>query len=200
MTVTYTPGLEITPQGTLLRIEQKLPSLVGGTGPGDEGSLPTTGNAGSPQHSWTRPADTTAYTANDVVGSATTANHHATPAGGSGSLIQIQSAELIINVTSVPSGMAGFRLHFWDSEPTAIADNAPHAVAAADRIKYCGRADLGTPAVVGGGFLCALADYVGRPIRLLEDGFYFQLQTLGGYTPASATEYRVRFHAVELGA
>jgi hypothetical protein len=158
------------------------------------------GLSGSPTVIFTRPANTTPYGIADVVGSASTANHEATLVGSPGSLIQIQSASLLINNTSVPSGMGNFRLHLWNAAPAAIADNAVFAASAADRAKYCGFVDLASIAAIGGGFLFTSGDYVGRPIRLSTSSFWFNLVTNAAYTPSSGTEYQVRFHGVEVGS
>jgi hypothetical protein len=164
-------------------------------------SIVANGRSSSPVITFNRPADTTPYGSTDVIGSGTTANHEATSAGISGTLIQILSGSLTVNLTSVPAGMTTFRIHIWDSEPTAIADNAAFSAAAADRSKYCGYIDLPLIAAVGGGFLFTFGDYIGRPIRLTSTSFWFNLALSGiaGYTPASATEYRVRFHTIEMG-
>ena len=198
MPTIITPDLDVTPQGTLVRIDQKIPDLSGSTGAAN-GVFLVGGRSSSPVVTFTRPANTTAYLAGDVVGSTGSAIHTATSAGVAGALIQVQSASLIVNKTSVPSGMTSFRLHLWESSPTAIADNAPFSAAAADRAKYRGFIDLPAIAAVGGGFLGTLADYVGRPVRLTTTSFFFNLQTIGAYTPASGTEYIVRFNCVEVG-
>lgn len=149
---------------------------------------------------WNRPSDTTPYAGGDVVGSATTANLRANTSAGAGQRTIIHSAELIINNTSPPSGMTSFRLELWTELPAAIADNAPFAVAAAERSKYAGNILLSQAALVGGGFLWAFGDYVGRPVRLSAEGqfFFFNLVTLAGYTPASGTEYQVKFHGISV--
>ena len=164
------------------------------------GGVLVANRSASPVVTFTRPANTTAYTAGDVIGSTDTANHTAPAIGAPGSLIQIQSASLVINNTSVPSGMTTFRLHIWDAAPTAIADNAAFSAAAADRAKYCGSIALAQIAAVGGGFLFTFGDYVGRPVRLKSKDFFFNLVTDGAYTPASGTEYSARFHCLEIGA
>lgn len=155
--------------------------------------------ASSPLVVFTRPADTAAYLANDVIGSATSAIHEAAGTGTASRLIQIQSAQLVVNLTSVTSGMTTFRLHLFDEAPGAIADNAPFAVAAADRTKYCGYVDLPAIAAVGGGFLNTSVDFIGRPLRLKSASFFFNLQTIGAFNTSSGTEFRVRFHCIELG-
>lgn len=173
------------------------------TAVGDEATpMGVSCRSSSPAVLFTRPADTNPYGAADVVGSASTANHEATNAGTSGTLIQILSAALTINLTSVPSGMTTFRLHIWDSAPTAIADNAAFSAAAADRAKYCGYIDMASVQAIGGGFCWSQGDYIGRPVRLSGTSFFFNLALSGaaGFTPASGTEYRVRFQCVEVGA
>lgn len=167
---------------------------------GDKGSM-VSGRSSSPTVTFTRPADTTPYGASDVIGSASTANHQALNVGVSGNLIQVVSASVVINVSSLANAPSTMRLHLFDAQPAAIADNAVFAVAAADRAKYCGFIDLPTPVVIGGGFLWTQSDYVGRPIRLASTGFFFNLALTApaGHTPASATEFMVEFHCVEMG-
>lgn len=227
MPTIITPDLDITPQGTLVRMDQKMPELVGGKVPVDLGgtqinigaSVEVSNDAGNPLPisdagssitvdnrsstpvvTFNRPNNTTQYNAGDVVGSDSTANHTATAAGVNGSLIQIQSASLLINNTSPPANMTTFRIHLWNAAPAAIADNAAFAAAAADRAKYCGFIDLPQIAAVGGGFLWTFADYVGRPIRLASTSFVFNIVTNGNYQPAAQTEYQVRFQCIEVGA
>ena len=177
---------------------QQVFSLNGGSSV----SLSVSGNSASPIVTFTRPANTTPYDASDVIGSDSTANLEATGAGVSNSLIQILSASLIMNATSVPSGFATARIHVWDSAPTAISDNAVFSAAAADRSKYCGYIDMAAIQAIGGGFCWTQGDYVGRSIRLTATSFYFNIALSGasGFTPASASEFSVRFHGVEVGA
>lgn len=156
--------------------------------------------SGSPTVIFNRPADLTPYGTADVIGSTSTANHEATRVGSPDTLIWIQSASLLIGDTSIPSGMSSFRLHLWNAAPAAIADNAVFAASSADRAKYCGFVDLASIAAIGGGFLFTFGDYVGRPIRLSTSSFWFNLVTVGGFTPVSGTEYQVRFQCIEVGA
>lgn len=61
----------------------------------------------------TRPADTTAYTANDVVGGAVSF-----PAiAWQGADFIITSASLAIDIAAVPTGMSGFRAHLYNITP-----------------------------------------------------------------------------------
>jgi hypothetical protein len=178
-----------------------IPVALAGSAPGSA-PAPVTGRSATSAVTFNRPGDTTPYGAADVIGSATTANHEAAGVGATGALIMVQSASLLINATSVPSGLSTLRIHVWNSAPAAIADNAVFAAAAADRAKYCGFIDLQAVQVIGGGFLWSQGDYVGRPVRLSGTSFFFNLALSGaaGFNPASGTEFRVRFHVVEAGA
>lgn len=164
-------------------------------------SVGVTGTAFRSTVTITRPANTTAYTAGDVVGDTggsailTLAN-----AGPSGGYVIIQSASLIFSDTAVISGMGSFRLHFYTASPTAIADNAAFDLVAGDRAAYVGYIDLATP-VDFGSSLYTQVDYPGRVIKLSSDttSLFAQLETKGAYTPASASTVAVRIVLLEAG-
>lgn len=158
------------------------------------------GRAYTSSITFTRPDNTTAYTAGDVIGSAVSANLELPNAGAAGSLIQVMSASVLIRRTVVPTGMTTLRLHLWDASPASIADNAPFAAADADATKYAGTIELPAVAAVGGGFVWTFADYVGRPIRMVSTSLFANLVTIAGVTPSALTEYRIRLHCVEVGA
>jgi hypothetical protein len=153
-----------------------------------------------PTVTWTRPNDTTAYTAGDVIGDATSAVLVAPFAVPPGDRVLIQSAELIVNRTTVPSGMTTTRLHLWSGARSAIVDNAAFAADAADRLLYGGSIALAAPIVIGAGFLWTSGDYVGRAVTIDSalQGLRFNLVTDGGFTPVAQTEYSVRFHGIIL--
>ena len=156
----------------------------------------------------TRPSNTTAYTAGDVIGiadSGTPANagsaiHTLTGIGPSGGYILLQSAALLVGLASVPAGMAGFRVHLFSSSPTAALDNAAFDLASGDRAAYMGFFDLPTPADFGS-TLYAQADYIGRQIKLAagSSSLFAEIETRGAYTPASGTVYELRLSALEVG-
>jgi hypothetical protein len=148
---------------------------------------------------FTRPADTNAYTALDVVGSATSAIHEFTQVGPRGGDLIVFAAELMINLAAVPSGMAGFRLHLYSSSPTAILDNAAFDLVAADRDVYMGYADFGTPEDLGSTlFSQARFVYAEAQLASAVTSLWGELQTIGAYTPASGTGYRVRLRTIEI--
>jgi len=139
----------------------------------------------------TRPADTTAYTAGDVVGGAFKL---AGMPGGNYDLL-ITSVALAVHITAIPSGMTSFRQHLYSQAPSVIADNAPWDLPAADRAIYLGYIDLGSPADVGS-TLYVQADQVNKHIRSGDDGVWGYLVTNGGYTPSSAAVATVEAYAV----
>lgn len=156
----------------------------------------------------TRPSNTTAYTAGDVIGvadSGTPANAGSAvitlpSIGPSGGYVLIQSVRLLIGNTSVPSGMGGFRLHFYTAAPTAILDNAAFDLVSGEVANYAGFVDLPTPQDFGS-TLFAQADYPGTLIKLAsgQTSLWAELETRGAFTPASGTAYNLRVLALEAG-
>lgn len=149
----------------------------------------------------TRPADTAAYTAGDVVSNSTSA-----PAvmefeniGGSSGRVLLQSAFLRLDVSAVPGGMGSFRLHLYSTAPTAINDNAAFNLPAGDRSKYLGYVDFATPQDLGDTAFTQV-DYIGKQVALGsgETSLYGILETRGAYTPGSATVLSVVLNALEV--
>jgi len=149
----------------------------------------------------TRPSNTTAYTAGDVVGdtggSAILTFSSIGPAGG---YVLVQSVSLVFSDTAVISGMGAYRLHFYTASPTAIADNAAFDLVSGERSDYVGFIDLATP-VDFGSSLYTQVDYPGRLIKLAANSstLYGELETKGAYTPASASTVQVRVATLEAG-
>ena len=149
----------------------------------------------------TRPSNTTAYTAGDVVGdtsgSAIITLNNIGPSGG---YVLVQSVSLIFSDSAVISGMGSYRLHFYSASPTAIADNAVFDLVSGERANYLGFVDLATP-VDFGSSLYTQTDYPGRLIKLAAGSttLYAELETKGAYTPASASTIDVRVATLEAG-
>jgi len=149
----------------------------------------------------TRPSNTTAYTAGDVVGDTGGSAIITLPSiGPSGGYVLFQSVRLLIGNTSVPSGMAGFRLHLYTASPTAVADNAAFDLVSGEVANYAGFIDLPTPQDLGS-TLFTQADYPGTLIKLASasTSLFAELETRGAYTPASATLYDLRVMTLEAG-
>jgi len=165
------------------------------------GSIGVVGTAYRSAVTITRPSDTTAYTAGDVVGdTGGSAIITLSNVGPSGGWVLVQSARLMIGLSAVTSGMTGFRLHFYTASPTAIADNAAFDLVSGDVDDYAGYIDLPTPQDFGS-TIVAQSDYLGTLIKLADGStsLYAQLQTKGAFTPASATEYDLRVLTLEAG-
>lgn len=155
----------------------------------------------------TRPSNTTAYTAGDVIGIAdagTPANagsaiHELANIGPAGGTILLQAVDLMVYVSSIPSGMTSFTMHIYDSSPTAILDNAAFDLVAGDRAKHVLEVSVGSPADKGA-TLNVRAPNLSEPIKLASGStsLYFVLVTNGGYTPSSGAVKRVRAHAIAI--
>jgi hypothetical protein len=149
----------------------------------------------------TRPSNTTAYTAGDVVGdTGGSAIISLTTAGPTAGFVIIQSISLVFSDSAVPSGMGAFRLHLYSASPTAIADNAAFDLVSGERATYMGFIDLPTPADFGSS-LYTQTDYPGRLIKLgaASTTLFAELETRGAYTPVSASTVAIRVNLLEAG-
>jgi hypothetical protein len=144
------------------------------------------------QKSFTRPANTTAYTANDVVGSAI--------------LLDLQdfSDLLIANISlriDVASGPAGaFRFHFYSGlPPSAHVDNDAWDLPSGDRSVYMGYVDSATVVDMGATQI-SKADNCNFSISKGRFGTpcYVEIVTIAGYTPGSADVYSIRLTVIPL--
>jgi hypothetical protein len=163
-----------------------LPSMDDPTRPG---YVSTISQGYNTQTTVTRPANTTPYSAGDVVGGAITF----TSAGPSAGYLLITSADLRIDVTAVPSGMTSFRLYLYDvTPPSAIADNAAFDLPSGDRANYLGFIDLGVPGDLGS-TLYTQVTQPGLQVKLAaaSTSLFGYLVTTGAYTPAANSEVYV---------
>jgi len=199
------PGGSTGVRGWLRYLSTLLPTLAGGAWPvGDNaGSLTIDGTAYGATVSFTRPANVTAYTAGDVIGTGASndAIHTLASIGSSGGFVVVQSIELVLGISAVPSGMTSFRVHFYDSSPGAAADNSVFDVASGDRAKYLGYIDLPAPVDLGSTCFTQI-DYPGKLFKLAASStsLFCELQTIGGFTPAANSEaYILRVKTLEAG-
>lgn len=142
----------------------------------------------------TRPANTTAYAAGDVVGGAITF-----PSLPPAFNLLLTSADLRIDVAAIPSGMTSFRLHLYSATPaSALADNAAWDLPSGDRSAYLGYVDLGSPADVGSTLFCQV-DGINKQLQIGGAGLFGYLVTNGGFTPAGNSEvYTPSLHATDI--
>jgi hypothetical protein len=165
------------------------------------GSLTVDGKAYRSTATITRPSNTTAYAAGDVVGdTGGSAIISLTSAGPSAGFVIIQSISLVFSDSTVPAGMGAFRLHLYSASPTAITDNAVFDLVSGERATYMGFVDLPTPADLGSS-LYTQTDYPGRLIKLAAASttLFVELETRGAYTPVSASTVAIRVNLLEAG-
>lgn len=142
----------------------------------------------------TRPANTTAYTANDVLGGAITFAAAAPALGGD---LMVTSVELEADIAAVPAGMTTFNLYLYNvTPPSAIADNAAFDLPAGDRASFLGKIVIGA-LVDEGATLYYRADNINAHIKTTSSSVFGYLVTVGAFTPAGNSEvYKVTLHGV----
>ena len=189
--------LSVTADGVEIKNDTGNPIPVADAG----SSLTVDGKAYRSTVTLTRPSDTTAYTAGDVVGDtggsaiATVAN-----VGPSGGFVLVQSISLVFSDSTVPSGMGAFRVHLYSASPTAIADNAAFDLVSDERATYMGFIDLPAPQDLGS-TLYTQTDYPGRLVKLAaaSTSLFVEIETRGAYTPVSASTVELRVNTLEAG-
>jgi hypothetical protein len=160
-----------------------------------------TGDAYRSTATITRPSDTTAYTAGDVVGdTGGSAILSMTAIGPSGGFVLVQSVSLVFSDSVVPAGMGAFRIHMYSASPTAIADNAAFDLVSGERDTYMGYIDLPAPLDFGS-TIYTQTDYPGRLIKLADASttLFAEIETRGAYTPVSASTVSLRINTLEAG-
>lgn len=142
----------------------------------------------------TRPSDTTAYVINDVVG----------PTGGAavGVLTDFFSANgasgFIAKVeleTDQAANATPFRIYFFHTAPTAIADNAAFALLYADVAKRIGYVDIGNMSQEGSGSTGAAGYWTGQlaaKAAAADNDLYYVIVAKAAFTPASAQKFTVK--------
>lgn len=177
------------------------PKIVSDTDP-----LPTqlTGSKAGKESSatFTRPDDTNAYLALDVISDSTsspTVMTFSNVLANAGGMFAILSAKLEIDVSAVPSGTSGFRLHLYDTSPTAINDNSPYNLPSGDRAKHLGAILLNNPSDYGD---TIWSDTEGiNFVRKLAEGsttLYGILVTIGAYTPTALAIKKVTIYTMPM--
>lgn len=164
-------------------------------------SLTVDGRAFRTTTTITRPSNTTAYTAGDVVGdTGGSAIISLTAAGPTAGFVIIQSISLVFSDSVVPAGMGAFRVHMYSASPTAIADNAAFDLLSGDRATYMGFIDMPAPQDFGSS-LYTQVDYPGRLVKLAAASttLFVEIETRGAYTPVSASTVSIRMNLLEAG-
>lgn len=141
----------------------------------------------------TRPANTTAYSAGDVVGGAITFANM----GTSGGRIMLTSSQLELDIAAIPTGMTSFFVALYSvTPPSALADNAAWDLPSGDRASFLGIVQLGTPVDLGS-TLYVEQNIINKQIKLAGTSAFGYLVTATGYTPAANSEvYVCSLHSV----
>ena len=149
--------------------------------------------------SYTRPNDTNAYAANDVVSDSTGTPTNLTIATGltSGSSAIITSARIRIDIAAIPAGMGGFRIALFSSAPTAINDNAAFDLIDADKAKLLDIIDIDTPIDLGSR-LWGTTKNINSHIQLATANLYAQLITKNAYTPSAQDVFTIYLGLMEM--
>lgn len=159
--------------------------------------------------SFTRPADTTPYNANDRVSGSTSVTtllkieHAARAAGCSGVIMGLRISTNKVSFAS--SIFPQFRVHFFNAQPSIIAvDNAQWKEVFADASKRLGYYDMlnamTAAADTGNSDMSRVVDM--SPIFLFQcadgdDAIYIALETLTAFTPASEQQFKVSLHIAQ---
>jgi len=167
------------------------------TTPGTTDSVTVKSLAHSTSVTITRPSDTTAYTAGDVIGdtNGSAIFTFANMGKATGGEVLITSIEFELDVATSAIGQVNLRL--YNAVPTAIADNAVWDLVAGDRGKYLGKVVLATPVDEGTSLFCD-NDGINKQIKLLTGSLYVEVQTISAFTPASASVKRLIIHTIEV--
>lgn len=150
-------------------------------------------NALGSSATFTRGANVTPYAAGDLIGQVQTL----ASIGVALAAVMITGARLEIDVAAVPSGMTGLRLHLFTSAPSVTqSDNDAFNLIAADRAKYVGYIEFGTPLDLGD-TLYGEINNLNKQLKMVTTDLFAVLTTNGGFTPAANSEvYKVTLHTV----
>lgn len=151
---------------------------------------------------FTRPADTTAYAAQDAVSdstSAPTVRAFAAMAKANGGAGQIVKARMM---TDQSSFAARLRLHIFHTAPTAINDNAQQTLLWGNRAIRVGQVDFPAAGTEGSGSTGASASVVALHLPFICDAgdtsLYGLLETLDAFTPASGQQFYLELTAEQV--
>lgn len=144
---------------------------------------------------FSRPANTTAYTALDVIngGSLMSFAGMARIAGGAG---YITKARLMTDLSTCTAAM---RLHLYHTAPTVISDNSPLASLYADKASRIGYLDFDAMGTEGSGSTAASSLNANARLAFIcassNTTIFGVLSTKDAFTPASAQNFYVELTA-----
>lgn len=139
----------------------------------------------------TRPNDTNAYAAGDVVGGLITFPNMAPSSGGQ---VLITTSHFFRGSSALASGEASYTLHLYSAAPASpLADNAVWDVPSGDRAIYQGPIEIGTPVDLGS-TIEVLVPYHGIQVTSSDGNLYGYLKTNAIYTPQALSITHIELH------
>ena len=158
--------------------------------------LPVGGKSVTSTYAFTRPADTTAYAANDVIADSTTAPtilSFANIARSVGGQSYIVKARVL---TDQKTCTARMRLSLFQTAPTTINDNAPKTRLWTNRVISLGSIDFDPMTTEDAtNSTAASSMWTSAPINIVCDAasttIYGILSTLDAFTPASGQQFYI---------
>jgi hypothetical protein len=153
---------------------------------------------GSSNVTITRPDNTTAYAAGDVVGTSPATNiEFENILQTAGEHYYITDAKIEVILSAVPANMSTFTLHLYSSAPTSITDNNAWTLLAADGAKYLGSIVFTVPADLGTTLIRWETNInIKRKLASESTSIYGQLVTNGNYTPTSEQIIKLQLEAI----
>ena len=192
-----TSSLDTAIGGTAITLGQKTSALsLPVVFSSDQSQMQVASPAAMVAVSITRPADTTAYAAGDVVGAASAINSLAS-FGVAGDNMLLTTVTLRMDGAAIPSGMGAMRLHLYSASPAAIADNAAFNLVTADRASYLGFVDIAALTDLGD-TLYSQNLQVNKHIKLASTTLFAVLQTMAAFTPAASQVFSLGVGGVKL--
>lgn len=142
-----------------------------------------------------RPANITAYTANDVLGGALDLG----VLGPSGAAVQINSIQLEADIAAIPAGQTSWLLYLYNvTPPSAVADNGAFDLPLGDRASFLGSIAISAMADLGSTLYVEINN-IGKQVKLSGTHLFAYLVTVGGFTPnANSEAYKLTVHTVAL--
>ena len=142
----------------------------------------------------TRPNDTTAYNAADVVGGVLEFPVFSTRGRG----VLITGAQLMIEANALIASEAGYSLYLYSvTPPSALADNAAWDIPSGDRDAYLGALSLGTPTDLGSSLVASIKAQ-DLPVQMQSSSIFAYLVTAAGYTPTAERVHRLKLWGIGL--
>jgi hypothetical protein len=153
---------------------------------------------GSGWVSMTRPANTTAYTGNDVIGPASGTSAWTFPVAAGQGEYMITRVQLRIDDTGLIAGETSYNLFCYDvTPPSALTDNSAFDIPTGDRAALMAKISVGTP-IDEGSTLYIEQDGINAQVSSLTGNIFCYLVTVGAYTPTSGRVYNMKLHTVRI--